>query len=314
MSSSTEGYEGPGDFQFFGNLGYHVSNHTYKTTNMGETWSQINTQSGGRDALFMHDPQWGWLGKTAGLLKTTDGCVTWVNQNIGVTGIDINSVTFINYNTGWISGEAGHILKTTNGSGVIPPSQAPTLTAPPNNSTGQGITPLLQWNSVPGAVKYRVQVSVDVFGSTVLDYDTVSVTQLQVPPGFLNHNVLYYWRVAANNIGGQGPWSVVWNFRTGFVGIEPVSNEKPERFMLYQNYPNPFNPGTKIKFDIPKDNHVTLNIFDSQGRLISTPVDQFLSAGKYSADFDGSNFSSGVYFIQLISKNYIQSLKMLLIK
>jgi hypothetical protein len=262
----------------------------------------------------MHDPQWGWLGKTSGLLKTTDGCVTWVNQNIGVTGININSVTFINYNTGWIGGEAGHILKTTNGSGVIPPSTAPTLTSPPNNSTGQGITPLLQWTSVPGAVKYRVQVSVDVFGSTVLDYDTVSVTQLQVPPGFLNHNVLYYWRVAANNIGGQGPWSVVWNFRTGFVGIEPVGNEIPEHFKLYQNYPNPFNPVTKIKFDIPQSGTAELVLYDILGNEVKNITYQNLAAGSYEFELNAEDLASGIYYYKLMTGNYSDIKKMVLVK
>ncbi|MBN8584393.1 MAG: T9SS type A sorting domain-containing protein [Ignavibacteria bacterium] len=314
MASNTNGYEGGGDFKFFGNIGFHVSNRTYKTTNMGENWVILNNQSGGRNSLFMHDPQWGWLGKSDGLLKTTDGCSTWVNQNIGISGVSIYEVSFINYNTGWICGSSGHILKTTNGSGVTPPAQAPTLTSPPNNSTGQSITPLLQWNSVPNAVNYRVQVSIDVFNSTVLDYDTVSVTQLQVPPGFLNNNVLYYWRVTALNIGGQGPWSVVWNFRTGLVGINQTGNEIPSVYKLYNNYPNPFNPVTKIKFDIPQQSFTKLIIYDISGKEVSMLVNEQLNPGSYEADFDASKLPSGVYFYKISSGGYAQVKKMILVK
>ena len=91
MNSGTEGYNSGGDFRFFPNgVGYHVSNKTYKTINNGDNWTQLNTQGGGPYALYMHNEQRGWLGKQSGLLKTTDGCATWVNQNIGVTGIDID--------------------------------------------------------------------------------------------------------------------------------------------------------------------------------------------------------------------------------
>ncbi|MBN8584391.1 MAG: T9SS type A sorting domain-containing protein [Ignavibacteria bacterium] len=314
MNSGTDGYSSGGCFQFFPNgVGYHISNKTYKTINNGDDWITLNNQGGGVYSLFMHDEQWGWLGKQNGLLKTTNGCANWVDQNIGVSGVDINSVTFINYNTGWIGGENAHILKTTNGSGVIPPAQAPVLTAPPNNSNGHSLTPLLQWNSVAGAVSYRVQVSVDVFNTTVLDV-SVPATQFQIPSGFLNHNIQYYWRVTGQNVGGDGPWSVVWNFRTGLVGINQTGNEIPSVYKLYNNYPNPFNPVTKIKFDIPQQSFTKLIIYDISGKEVSMLVNEQLNPGSYEADFDSSKLPSGVYFYKISSGGYAQVKKMILVK
>ena len=84
MNSGIDGYNSGGDFQFFGNIGYHVSNKTYKTVNNGDNWTTLNNQGGGPYALFMHNVHRGWLGKQNGLLKTIDGCNTWINQNIGV--------------------------------------------------------------------------------------------------------------------------------------------------------------------------------------------------------------------------------------
>lgn len=314
LNSGTDGYNSGGDFQFFGNIGYHVSNKTYKTVNNGDNWTQLNTQGGGPYALFMHNVHQGWLGKQNGLLKTIDGCNTWINQNIGVSGIDINSVSFINWNTGWIAGESGHILKTTNGSGVLPPSEEATPSSPPNNSNGNSITPILVWNPVPGATNYRVQISVDLFATVLLDFDTVSITQFQVPSGFLNHNIQYYWRIAGLNIGGQGPWSVTWNFRTGLVGLNQTGNEIPVQYKLYNNYPNPFNPVTKIKFDIPQQSFTKLTIYDISGKEVSVPVNKELSPGSYEAEFNASNLPSGVYFYKLSTGGYTDVKKMILVK
>jgi len=88
------------------------------------------------------------------------------------------------------------------------------------------------------------------------------------------------------------------------VGIDPISNEIPKEYMLSQNYPNPFNPSTKIKFDITRDargetRDVRLAVYDAVGRVVTTLVNEKLSPGSYEIDFDGTNFSSGIYFYEL---------------
>jgi len=116
------------------------------------------------------------------------------------------------------------------------------------------------------------------------------------------------------------------DFRTCIpIGINPISNEVPDRFMLYQNYPNPFNPSTKIRFSIPhvgngRDLSVQVIIYDVLGREISTLVNEELSSGIYEVDWDGTNYSSGVYYYRLESVEttqrvvFIETKKMLLIK
>ena len=88
----------------------------------------------------------------------------------------------------------------------------------------------------------------------------------------------------------------------------------PSSFKLEQNYPNPFNPVTKINFAIPVRGIVTLKIFDILGREIKTLVNEIKSAGNYSVDFNGSEFSSGVYFYQLKAGNFNDTKRMLMIK
>ncbi|MFZ1322393.1 MAG: T9SS type A sorting domain-containing protein [Ignavibacteria bacterium] len=98
------------------------------------------------------------------------------------------------------------------------------------------------------------------------------------------------------------------------VGILPTSNIVPDKFELHQNYPNPFNPITNIKFDIKQSSDVRLNIYDALGRKISKLINEKLQSGTYNAVFDGSNFSSGVYFYKLETEGFVETRRMILLK
>jgi len=97
------------------------------------------------------------------------------------------------------------------------------------------------------------------------------------------------------------------------VGI-PDGNEIPLTYSLSQNYPNPFNPATTIKFGLPKSSQVKLTIYDLLGREISVLVNGNLSAGSYKAEWDASNYSSGVYIYRIESSDFVQVKKLVLIK
>jgi len=110
------------------------------------------------------------------------------------------------------------------------------------------------------------------------------------------------------------------------IGINKINNNVPERFTIEQNYPNPFNPTTKIRFSIPAVGAqyiepVQLKIYDILGNELQTLVNERLSPGIYEVKFDGTNYSSGVYYYTLqtftsssFSTNYFKTKKMLLIK
>jgi hypothetical protein len=98
------------------------------------------------------------------------------------------------------------------------------------------------------------------------------------------------------------------------VGITPSVNNVPDKFELLQNYPNPFNPTTNIKYQIPNNSYVSLKVFDIIGKEITTLVNEKQSPGSYEVSFDGSNLPSGVYFYKLITGNYSETRKMVLIK
>ena len=88
----------------------------------------------------------------------------------------------------------------------------------------------------------------------------------------------------------------------------------PVKFDLSQNYPNPSNPKSKIDYQIPLAGKVTLKIYDMLGQEIVTLVNELKDAGYHTAEFDGSNLSSGVYFYKITASEFTAVKKMILVK
>jgi len=97
------------------------------------------------------------------------------------------------------------------------------------------------------------------------------------------------------------------------------SNLLPKKYLLAQNYPNPFNPVTKIQFMLPKENYVTLSIYNLRGQKIKDLVSERVQPGIYEkiwdgTDFSGNKVSSGMYIYKLKSNSYSCSKKLLMLK
>jgi hypothetical protein len=88
----------------------------------------------------------------------------------------------------------------------------------------------------------------------------------------------------------------------------------PKNFSISQNYPNPFNPKTKIEYQIPSDNHVTLKVYDLAGREVAVLVDEIKQAGYYSVEFDGTNLATGIYFYRINTPGFTDVKKLALVK
>ncbi len=100
----------------------------------------------------------------------------------------------------------------------------------------------------------------------------------------------------------------------GLTNINTQNNLNVKAYLLSQNYPNPFNPKTKIRFDVPTTSFTKLIVYDLLGREVATLVNEELKPGSYEADWDASNFSSGVYFYKIISGDFVETKKMVLMK
>lgn len=92
----------------------------------------------------------------------------------------------------------------------------------------------------------------------------------------------------------------------------------PKDFHLSQNYPNPSNPKSKIDYDMPVTGKVNIKLYDLLGREVIQIVNEDKEAGYYTAEFDGTNLASGVYFYRIIAegqgKSFNNTLKLVLIK
>jgi len=88
----------------------------------------------------------------------------------------------------------------------------------------------------------------------------------------------------------------------------------PTDYALHGNYPNPFNPTTTISFDLPKAGHVRISIYNIKGRMIDEVVDQRMPIGSHTVQWDASDYASGVYFVRMMSDEFLDIRKMMLIK
>jgi Secretion system C-terminal sorting domain len=136
------------------------------------------------------------------------------------------------------------------------------------------------------------------------------------PQSFTSPIVFYMSGLASNDGSGTNGDTTYTTTQTILItGIREIELEQiPESYELSQNYPNPFNPATNIRFDLPREAHVTLSVHNILGGKIVTLVDKILSAGSYVVDWDARNFASGIYYYTINADNFEDSKKMLLIK
>jgi hypothetical protein len=94
----------------------------------------------------------------------------------------------------------------------------------------------------------------------------------------------------------------------------------PSDYYVSQNYPNPFNPNTTIKYSLPVESTVKINIYNSIGEMIEELVSEMQSSGNYEVTWNAQNYSSGVYYysFEMISadgsKSYREMKKIVFLK
>ncbi|UCH63119.1 MAG: T9SS type A sorting domain-containing protein [Fidelibacterota bacterium] len=93
----------------------------------------------------------------------------------------------------------------------------------------------------------------------------------------------------------------------------------PQTFALHPAYPNPFNPVSTIRYDLPQGSEISLIVYNILGREVARLVDSYMEPGYHQAQWNGRNSSSrelpsGIYIARLITPEYTNSIKMLLLK
>lgn len=154
--------------------------------------------------------------------------------------------------------------------------------------------------------------------SYVLNMDTTITISANAEDGF----IFSHW---SGDLGGIDPSSstaqILLNedkiIKAIFI-LDPTGvtnkNEIPLYYNLFQNYPNPFNPITNMKFGLPKSSFVVVNIYNSLGQKVSSLLNKKMGAGYHTIQWGNPKLSSGVYFYQIITDEFVDTKKMVLIK
>jgi photosystem II stability/assembly factor-like uncharacterized protein len=295
----------------------------HKSTNAGTNWTTQYTFSNGGKALSIAvsstSTDTAYVGvlpgasTNAAVYRTTNGGTSWIDISGGVipnrypTRVHVNRyyskevyVTFGGFGT-------AHVLKSTN-AGINWVNITNNLPDVPTHSVV--VDPVYPQNVYVGN-DLGVYVSTNG-GTNWYEYKKGMAYALVFDLTLVNVS-----RKLRATTHGNGIWE-----RKLISNPLPVQNntsELPKSFKLYQNYPNPFNPVTTIKFDIPavkeKSGLVKIEVFDVIGKKVATLVNENLSSGSYSVNFDASSFATGVLIYRLsVNNDVIEAKKMLLIK
>jgi len=169
---------------------------------------------------------------------------------------------------------------------------------------------------------YTVTDASDQSGAVALRTPAASDTRIAgvlIPKGtFALEGVLGQFS-SANPATGYQLHPILATDITPTTGVEEQNAELPERFALQQNYPNPFNPTTIIRYDLPKQVHVKLAIYNLLGKRVRTLVDGMEAPGFRQISWDGKSddgtrMASGIYIYRIETEGFVQARKMTLLK
>ena len=88
----------------------------------------------------------------------------------------------------------------------------------------------------------------------------------------------------------------------------------PIHHTLLTPYPNPFNPATTISFELTKPDFVKIDIYDINGGIVESIVNEMRYAGTHNVVWNATSYPSGIYFVKMNSSNYYATEKVILIK
>lgn len=146
--------------------------------------------------------------------------------------------------------------------------------------------------------------ALDLFGMT---YDNYVVIDHQ--------GVLRYSSAGNGNLGERYRLSDIQDVIEEYLAKTDLNpGQIPLNFELSQNYPNPFNSSTLINYSILNRSHVSLQVFDVRGRLISTIVNAFQPPSKYEVEWSPNGIPTGIYIYRLMTDGTVITRKMLFIK
>jgi photosystem II stability/assembly factor-like uncharacterized protein len=256
------------------------------------------------------------VGTDGNIVKTEDITQNWENIYSGVVE-DLHDITFIDEQTGFVVGDFGRILKTDDGGMAWRKTDSGTQ----DDVLSIGfINDHEGWVGTENGLRYTTNAG-ETWQGVPLRYAHGKYENLVFDEA---GNGYAYTLTSLGHSGYlEAPCShiQVLRMRNDANGIYDYNSEKsvPDAIELYNNYPNPFNASTRIDYYLPRSGVVSLKIYNIQGQLVRTLMNQSLSSGRHSTIWDGysdsgTSVSSGMYIYQLQCNGQIKNHKLLLLK
>jgi hypothetical protein len=150
------------------------------------------------------------------------------------------------------------------------------------------------------------------FDPAAMEGPTYTTTEVDFSDNDVSTGETYYYRIAAvdfagNSSAASSEVAAVFTILAGEGGVPTV-------FRLRQNYPNPFNPGTIIRYDLPQQSRVSIEVFNIKGQKVATLLNGVKPAGFHSIEWNASNFATGLYFYRITAGDFTSIKKMMLVK
>lgn len=299
-------------------------------------WGAILTNGGAQvttgDAFEALRMSVGFSGPAAGGTYTAlQTLLANVDGNPGVTAYDAYLILYKFTHPAWLFPVEG---------GVTPPSKAGSVagelsvgkaTASANNmisipltldraSNVNAITFDLKFDATMAEVKnVTSNLPEDWVTTFKADKSGVKVVMIGATPININKlgelNLMLKSKEAKVQISGN---TIINNLESRTIAAVTVG-QIPANFELSQNYPNPFNPSTTIKYGVSEPTRVRLSIYNIEGQLVSTLVNETQEAGFYSVNWNGRNdfgqqLASGMYIYRIDAGNFVATKKLMLMK
>ncbi|MEO8209994.1 MAG: choice-of-anchor B family protein [bacterium] len=197
------------------------------------------------------------------------------------------------------------------------------------------ITYVTNWQ--PTGITTSIVHNIEIYGSyAVVAHYTAGVRIIDIANPDSPQEVAWYDTYPSNNAQSyNGCWGVYMfpsgkiiasDRQTGLYVLKSnlqltgvgnnIINTIPENYSLEQNFPNPFNPTTNIKFSLPENSIVKLNVFNIAGQEVAQLLNENRNAGNYDISFDANRYglTSGLYFYTLTAGYFNETKKMILLK
>lgn len=273
----------------------------FKTSNGGINWDSTGlflpaqgSESGQNNSLWVSGNNV-WFGTSnSRIYYSSNSGTSWIYFSIPLLP-NSYSIGFNTFQYGYASGES--LQKTTN-NGI----NWNTVTVPGSGLICSVVIDIVQYSAWFARDNNNIYYSFNNGFNWSIQYTAPS-------GNFNNMGILrslgtstgYIYAIRSN--GGISRYS-------GIVeGVKIISGSVPKDFYLYQNYPNPFNSETHIRFETPKFSSKKINenrgyfirlaIYNIYGQVVEKRVAEVIQPGTYEDVWNGSQFSSGVYFYRL---------------